>query len=240
MMKPAVLSFFIVLGLAILASAFWLGTRWYGVIDAIQGVNVLYSDNEIFVFVGHGKAVLAGARIRLIAEDLTSVLHIPDHVGDDLLVAHFKDGKLSTNDLKGFGYFGAPFAYQGQGYWYLGISNIWKLDGSNVISLSMAETALLVGQIKDIDTVTRAEGWDRNFFHTSWEKPEAIIHLRSGDVKVYADVQPLANGRNYRVRVMLAQIGKTNPPETLIDIVEGYQKISKEKHLKLKAQKKSN
>jgi len=236
MKKGAILSVIMVLALAFGSFATWLGGHWYGVIDAIQGVTIFYSKNEMFIFIGHSKAVLEGRRLNLIMNEELSGLLFPDHVRDDLLVAHLKDGKLLKSDLKGFGYFGTPFACQGQAYWYLGISNIYRLHDSNVVPLSHDETSLLDSQITSLGESSRAAGWKDKFFHVEASVPEVTVRMQSEEVRVYADVQALANGRNQRVRVMLARSGTTNATDTLIDVVQGYQRIKKEEYIKVKSQ----
>lgn len=218
--------------------------RWYGVIDSVQEVTTFYSQDEVFVFIAHGRAILADNRILLLLKQLTSVLLFPDHVSDDLLVARFKNGKVLKYDLNGFGFGGGPFVYRGEIYWSRGREtgdsgpSLWRWDDSKLVPLSDRE-ALVMGydEIKDLDTMTRSEGWKQQRFQAGWDRPEVTMPLRSGYVRVYAEKQSLANGRNDRVRVMLAELGNSNSPEVLIDVAEGYQQISRVEYLKLKSQK---
>jgi hypothetical protein len=237
MIKTVLVSLLTVLSLSILGSAIWLGTYAYRVTDAIQAVTVFYSKDEMLVFIGHSKAILAGRRIDIIRKQITSGLLVPEHVSDDLLVAHLKDGVISKNDLRGFGFFGTPLAHRGHAYWYVGVSNIWEVNDSNLVALSPTETSTLDGRFNTIGESNRTEGWNKKNFQPGWKNPEVIIPLQGEEVKVYADVNPIRNGQNHRVRIMVAQIGKTNMPETVIDIVEGYQKISKAEYSKLITQK---
>jgi hypothetical protein len=244
-MKTIILSILIILLLAVFGFAVWLGGRWYGVIDTIQGVTIFYSKSEMFVFIGHSKAVLADSRFKIIGKQLTSGLLIPNHVSDDMMAAHFKNGKTSTFDLKGIGYSGSAFVYRGDFYCYWGgelaRNSTWKWNGSNFTMLSSNEVTALDHQIdqkfKYVSESTRAEGWNEKYFQAGWKEPGAIIPLESGEVKVYADIHPMSHKRNDRARIMLVQSGNTNSPEMVIDVVEGYQGISKEEYLELKAQK---
>ena len=227
--------------LAILCFAIWLGSRWYGAIEVVQTASVLNSKDDLFVFINHDKAVLTETRFYLLAKQVTSVLSFPEHVSDDLLVVHLKDGKVSKYDLTDFGSGGSSFVYHGDIYWSRGHERgdtgptKWKWDGSKFSALSEAEASLLdYNHIKDIDEAAKKEGWDEKKFTLGYRDPEVTVRLRNGEVKVYGES---VNGRNPRERVVLVQSGNPNAPETLIDIAKGYQAISKEDYLKLKEQK---
>jgi hypothetical protein len=159
-------------------------------------------------------------------------------------VARFKDGEVLKYDLTGFGIGGAPFVYHDEVYWRRGREHgdngpsLWRWNDSKFVRLSEREASLLDhNKIKDIDTTTRPGGWNQQTFQTGWDHPEVTIRLRNGSVRVYAEKQSLTNGRNDRVRVMLAEHGNTNSAKILIDVVEGYKKISKAEYLKLRLQK---
>ena len=229
--------------MALLASVLWCGTRWYGVIDSVQGVTILYSKDAMFAYISHGRSILTDRRWRLMAKSLASMLQFPEHVSEDLLVVHLEKGMLAKHDLRDFGFGGGPFVYHGEVYWGRGSERvgygptIWRWDGSQFIPLSDSEVSLFNAEkIKDVDATTRAEGWYAKAFKVSWSKPEVTVQLLSGNFRIYAVVQPLANGRNERIRIMLKELGSSNAPETLIDVVEGYQKINREEYMLLKGQ----
>jgi hypothetical protein len=243
-MKALILIILVAGGLAIAGLTIWLGSRWYGEIEVVQEVSVLNSKEELFVFINHNKAVLGERTIILLAKNLTSTFLFPEHVSDDLLVVHLKNGNVSKYDLKGFGSGGSPFVYQGNIYWMRGSERLnteptmWRWNGSKFVALSEAEASLLdYNHIKDIDKATKQEGWNQSSFNLGFRVPEMTVHLQNSEVKVYGESQLQVNGKSARDRVLLVQSGKTNAPEMLIDIVKGYQGISKEEYLKLKEHK---
>jgi hypothetical protein len=212
-------------------------------VDAVQGVSVLNSDSELFVFIDHARAVLAESRFKLLAKQLTSVALFPEHVSDDLLVVHLKGSKISTYDLIGFGVGGSPFVFHGNTYWGRGRERgsneprTWRWNGSNFIPLSDPDTDTLYGQFKYFDEITQTEGWHQKSFNTDYRQPEAIIQLRNEDIRIYSESHPGLNGNGSRTRVMLVQSEKTNSPKELIDIDNGFRTISEVEYLKLIAQK---
>ncbi len=243
-MKALILIILVAGGLAIAGLAIWLGTRWYGEIEVVQRISVLNSKEELFIFINHNKAVLAETRAKLLAKHLTSMFLFPEHVSDDMLVVHLKNGKVSKYELKGFGSGGTAFVHQGNIYWMRGSESldteptIWRWNGSKFVALSEAEASLLdFHHIKDIDEITKQEGWNQNSFGLGDRVPEVTVHLQNADVKVYGESQLQVKGKSTRDRVLLVQSGKTNVPEMVIDIAKGYQKISKEEYLKLEEQK---
>lgn len=227
------------LALVIVAFALWLLSPYYGTTEAVQKVTALSSKAELYVFIGHSKALLKDTRLRLWAKQLASPFLVPERISDDLLVVHLKDGILSKYDLKGFGPFGAFFVYHGEVYW--GRARLrgktgpytWKWEGSKFVPLSEAETALLDDtNLKDTNETTKVEGWTETYFN----KGQMICQLQDRAIQIYQNNEPKSSGRQ-RMRVFLRDTGSTNAVETLIDVNWGYQQIGKAEYLHLKQHK---
>ena len=239
-MKP--LSGFWIIGLTLtfLAAAAWFGMRIYAVISTVNvsTVRALYTNDELFIFIGHGTSGLTGVRAKLWLEEATSVLHSPESITEDLLVVHVNDGRVSKYDLKGFDFGGSPFVTHGHVYWARGRSrgetgpNKWKWDGFNFLALSETEASLLdYDHVKDIDVATRAEGWAQ----TSFVGAQMTCKMQGNEIRIFAKREPISAGIE-RVQVSLVQPGKTNSAETLIDVEEGYRQISRDEYLRIKSE----
>jgi hypothetical protein len=245
MTKPVKPPIIVILGLvmgALLVTA-WSLMRLFAVTENITtGVVALYSKDELFIFIGHGTSVLAGPRTKLWLERVAYIPQFPDSVAKDLLVVHFKEGKLSQYDLKGFEYSGSPFIYHGQLYWGRGLSHNdvgpsrWKWNGSEFIGLSDPEASLLNAQAEYFDEMTIREGWKQTSFPLRGHEPSIVVRLGDKELRLLAQVEPLSGERD-RARVMLGELGSTNSPKVIIDITEGYQRITEREYLQLKAQK---
>jgi len=224
------------LALIILIPALWLSSRYYGVIEAVQGVSVLHSESELFVFIGHTKSVLSDTRFRLYGKELTSRLLVPETIDDDLLVVHFKDNQSLKLQMKGVGHSGSPFVYKGQVYWYggpeLGHRRTWKWNDYRFIELSEIEASSIYSQIKYVSDATRGEGWRE----CSLRKGQMTCQLKNQTIKVYEQDGSMVDG-SLHMRVFLHAVETTNAPETLIDLKWNYRTISREEYLRLKATK---
>jgi len=241
-MKRTIIIILIAVSLVIVSAAAWLATQWYGVIEVVSDVAVIYNDREAFVFVSHEKSALAESRFMIIAKRMTSGLLVPEPVSDDLLVAHLSDGQLAKRDLVGFGLGGGPQSFRGQVYWgrgqeHPGQTRTWRWNGTDLIPMSEADTDKLYSQFKDIDDATHEAGYFATNFTPGYPTPETTAHLREGDVKVYADVRPGFGGVPSQTRVFLMQSKGASSPEMLIAIPNGYQALSRKEYLKLKVER---
>ena len=216
----------------VIICAVWLNTTYYGVISTIEGVSTINSKTELFVYIGHGTSVLRERRWQIMFKELTSVLFIPEHASDDLLVIHFQNGKLYKYDLKGFGYGGTAFAYQGHVYWGRGRlrdetgPTIWMWDGANFVPLSDSQTELLNEHVKFISDSTHANGWEEG----SLVHSQMTCTLGSTEIKL----NRISPDSRDQVLLTVIQNGKTNNMETLLDLKNGYQRISGNEYEQLK------
>lgn len=214
----------------VVISVVWLDITIYGTIDAIESISTINSKDELFVYIGHTTAVLKGRRWQIALKEITSVPLIPEHVSDDLLVAHFRNGKLNKYDLKEFGYRGSAFVYQGHIYWGRGYLRgetgpiMWMWDETNFVPLSPSTTGLIDDQVKNLFDSMHAEGWQECF----------LIHGRITCVlgSTEITINRVADSQD-QVFLTAIQNGKTNNVETLLDLKNGYRRISKNEYKQL-------
>jgi len=245
MMRLSLVALLIVLGTTILVLSISFCMH---VSQVVYGVNTyidstilgLWSEDELFVFIGHGTSIIKGNRAKLPFERLTYTPQFPEQDRKDLLVAHVKGDTISVFDLKGFGYSGSPFVYNGSVYWARGQAHgdrgpcRWKWADSVFTALSAAETKELNQQIGDFDATTRAEGWSQISMKFGGNTPEFPFHLRSGDIVVLGEsiAQPDGSERN---RITLLRRVRPEVRKVVIEVLVGYREATKKDYLRLRS-----
>jgi hypothetical protein len=216
-------------------SVVWLNMTYYGTVNAIESISTINSKDELFVYISHGTSVLKERRWQILLKQKTSVLIIPEDLSDDLFVAHFRNGKLYKYDLKGFGYGGSAFVYQGHIYWGRGHlrgetgPTMWTWNETNFVPLSHSETEIIDEHVKYLGDSMQAQGWQEG----SLVHGQMTCAIGSTEITI----NRVAPDSQDQVFLTVIQNGKTNNLETLLDLKNGYQQISQNEYEQLMEKK---
>lgn len=213
-------SFFLVaavlLGLVLLS----LFVQRYWIRQYSSGAQVLWHDDECYVFVGSNTVGWSGSYLEEKWKDLKSLVigngDPPRKLGEDLTVFRYSHGTLEKYFLKGMpsGVGVAPF--EGTLYAFIGGQAplpVWRWTGSNFVQLDNAEATRIRGSFKLTSELIAREGWFSNDL-LSFGVPETVFStkLESGEIKIILRSRGFPNPHNS----ISIQSSKGESPEQLL------------------------
>lgn len=217
-----------ILGAALicLTAVLFTGARWgYYIQHYISRVvNVLYSQNEAFVFIEEDADGAAGPRWRILLESVRGIFGsvITDHRGD-LLVVHITEQGVQKYFLPNFGRGGGAYPLNGNIYFQRGTTNpvgppVWKCSGTNFQMLSSDEAHKISNSFETIDELLAKEGWkETNVWFSTVETSVAAPLIRA-DCRIILNETAKAGES---VRSVRLQTG-ANVPAVALDEMDAY------------------
>lgn len=189
-----------------------------------RGVNLLYDQNEIFMFVEESADGAAGSRLRLFVESARGIFGntITDSMCD-LLVVHITRRGVQKYFLPKFGCGGGAYPLNGNIYFQRGSSDpagppVWKWSGTNFECLSSSEARKISRSFGTTDELLVKEGWKDTNALFSNGKTSTIVPLLWANCRVTLNESHEA-GKT--LRNVLLQVN-TNAPTITIDEMQCY------------------
>jgi hypothetical protein len=225
----------------LIATIGWLSMREYAVNTYIfPTITTFYSSDEAFIFIGTSTSLLAERRAATRLRSAFGSAPLPEKIGEELFVFHFKGEKVTKSRIESAGHSGSPFAFRGQIYWARGRlgheagPHQWRWTGSNFVAMSehnWSEIKREAGsELKLFSDMNSREGWTEKYLGVRGRETELNLTLQRYKLKLSVEATEL---RESRSRVII-KLESTELSVVLMDVIEGFKTITPEEYLVLK------